>query len=103
MMHILAQATSGTPDVMEIVRGVHEFYNQAWGNLLWVVGCIGAVAAALLSLIGLLVPWWLERVRRDSFKLDKETLLKGVEATKVETLGRIEEATNTTARHSQRS
>jgi len=91
MIQILAQASSG--DVMEIVRNVHDFYNQAWGNLLWAVGCIGAVAAAMLSAIGFLVPWWLERVRRESFRLDKEAVLREVDDVKADMTRQLTEST----------
>lgn len=75
MIEILAQATPGPSEAMQILQSVHQFYNDAWTSLLWAVG-VGA--AVLIGLVGVILPWWTERSRRESFRLDKEAVLKEI-------------------------
>ena len=59
-------------EAMEILDKVHSFYNDAWSNLLWVVGCIGGVVVLLVTVV---VPYWLERSRRMTFEKSSEDIL----------------------------
>jgi len=52
MLSFLAEAVPAVPevapsapDVMEIVKNIHEFYNQAWDDLFALAAVLGRVGA----------------------------------------------------------
>ena len=91
MITMLLQATPATSDVLSIIRDVHGFYNDAWSSLLWTVGLEGG---ALALLLGVVLPWWTERSRRESFKLEKDALFKQISEAREEARRQINEATD---------
>jgi len=78
---ILAQVVNSAPDLFTIVKQVHDFYNDAWNSLLWSFGIFGGI---LIFFLGVVLPWWSERSRRESFKLDKEAILAEIHTAREE-------------------
>ncbi len=69
MFDILAQTTQPS---LENLQQVHQFYEDAWGNLTWMISAMGAFAGAFLLIVGWLLPTLLERGRARTFELSKK-------------------------------
>lgn len=61
------------PNVKGILDSVHEFYNDAWSSLLTV---IAVLFGATVTLFGIVVPWWMERSRRQAFEAEMGRIKK---------------------------
>jgi len=91
MMPFMVLVAESASDVLNIVKEVHVFYQDAWTTLLWSLGSIGGI---VIFFLGFVLPWLSERSRRESFKMDKEAVLGQIEVAKEEMQRRIEEASN---------
>ena len=91
MVPMLMQTAQSSVDVLTIVKEVHDFYNDSWNSLLWSFGIMGGI---LIFFLGVVLPWWSERSRRESFRLDKEAILQQIADARQEATRLIQEATS---------
>ena len=78
MLNFLAQTTM---PASQIVRDAHNFYSDAFTDLLWTMGVILATGFAV---VGFIMPWLLERQRRENFKQSEEKVLAEINAAKAD-------------------
>ena len=76
-------------ETIDILDKVHGFYQDAWTNLLWFVGVLMTVLALV---VGVLVPWWLERSRKQTFQLSEERVMDEIAKSREQYEQGLEEA-----------
>ncbi|MGB2754674.1 MAG: hypothetical protein WBD75_01995 [Phycisphaerae bacterium] len=87
MLYALAEAGQSATEILDIVKNVHDFYDDSWRSLLWAVGIVFLVSAAI---VGVLMPWWLEYSRRKTFEIDRDAMLKRIQEMRLEIQGEVE-------------
>ena len=75
MFEIYAQTAQSN---LENLQLVHQFYEDAWGKLIWMIATVGSVAVFILTLVALMLGWIIpnrtEKVRDKDLELNKKDI-----------------------------
>ena len=74
MFEMLAQTTQPVITGIEVFEQVSHFYQNAWGNLMWLIGIL-----ITLLVVGIgLVPWWIGYQQKRKFDIKEKELTEQI-------------------------
>lgn len=84
MLSLVLAAVEPTAGTLDVLEQVHGFYNDAWDQLMVVVGLVFGVVGVIVPAFALIILALLERRREASFRLDTERVMTEIQTARGE-------------------
>ena len=94
IFYLLAQTTQPAVDIVRVLEYSQKFYNDAWTNLLLVVGFLGAFVGLIVTIAGIIYPAWRSWKQEKTFEKTEKALLEKIENQQTQINGQIKRSEN---------